>query len=212
MPTRKPRSTQLKRQSIIDAAIVAFQTYGYDNTSMDRIAEQAGASKRTVYNHFPSKDVLFEAVVDRFLSESTALKQIPYDPHRTLEVQLSAFVDAKLSVLQHPAWVGLLRVGISALFRDPALARRAAEQAEVGARYLALWLRDATDDGRLDVADPELAAQLFWGMVSGALFWPQALEGTMPAHTVASLRQELVATFLARHRRHASRRVDGTVQ
>ena len=65
---------------------------------------------------------------------------------------------------------------------------------------MATWLRAATADGRLDVESPELAAQVFWAMVSGAIFWPQALEGPMDDERAATLKAELIRTFLARHR------------
>lgn len=195
----KTRDTSRKRESIVDAATRAFQEEGYDNTSMDRIAEVAGASKRTVYNHFSSKGVLFEAVIDRFLSEAAALKQVPYDPDRGLEEQLGDFADAKLKMLSDPAWLGLFKVGLGAFVRDPELARKAAARAERGGDALAAWLRAATADGRLDVENPDLAAQVFWAMVSGGLFWPQALEGSMDEGRAETLKDELIRTFLARH-------------
>jgi hypothetical protein len=37
---------------------------------MDAIAAKAGVSKRTVYSHFPGKDVLFAAVIAARLGES----------------------------------------------------------------------------------------------------------------------------------------------
>lgn len=183
----------------MEAAIQAFQDDGYENTSMDRIAEVAGASKRTVYNHFPSKDALFEAVIDRFLAEVTALKQIPWDPDRSLEEQLGEFADAKVRILSDPAWLGLFKVGLGVFVRDPELARKAAARAEEGGDALATWLRDATADGRLHVQSPDLAARVFWAMVSGALFWPQALEGPMDDEVASVLKAELIRTFLARH-------------
>lgn len=196
---RKKRDTSKKRASIIDAAIQAFQEDGYDNTSMDRIADVAGASKRTVYNHFPSKDALFQAVIERFMTESREAKQIAYDPDRSLAEQLSDFADAKLDALTNPAWRGFLKVGLSAMFRDPELATGVMGQAEVGARHLEAWLEAATEDGRLRVTDPALSAQVFWGMVSGALFWPQALGGTLDPEVETVLRAELIQTFLARY-------------
>lgn len=194
---RKKRDTSKKRNSIVDAAILAFQEEGYDNTSMDRIAEVAGASKRTVYNHFPSKEALFEAVIERFMGEVSALKAIPYDPESTLEGQLSDFAQAKMKILEDPAWTGLMRVGMGVFVRDPELARRTMEQAEAGEDHLAIWLSAATDDGRLSVEDPALAAQVFWAMVAGALFWPQVLQGPMDPDLVQVIQDELVLVFLA---------------
>ena len=47
-----------KKKQIVQAAIAEFQEKGYAGASMDRISERAQVSKRTVYNHFESKDVL----------------------------------------------------------------------------------------------------------------------------------------------------------
>ena len=40
-----------------------FFQQGFEHTSMDQVASVAGVSKRTVYNHFENKDVLFQAIL-----------------------------------------------------------------------------------------------------------------------------------------------------
>ena len=195
----KTRDTSEKRESIVDAAIRAFQQDGYESTSMDRIAEVAGASKRTVYNHFPSKEALFEAVVERFMEEASARKLIPYDPERSLNDQLADFAAAKLDVLDNPRWMGIVKVGLGSMLRDPELARRVTANAAAAERHFTSWLERAVEDGRLDVPDPELATRVFLGMISGALFWPQAIEGPMAAEVEAALQKELIETFLSRY-------------
>ena len=197
------RDTSRKRNSILDAALEAFQDEGFDHTSMDRIAELAGASKRTVYNHFPSKDALFKAVINRFMGEISALKQIPYDAGQSLEEQLALFAEAKLSILDNPAWLGLFKVSLGVLIQDPKLARESLAQAETGEDYLALWLRDATADGRLHVEDPALAAGIFWAMLSGAFIWPHLIQGPMDETHIQSLKTALIEIFLARYRASA---------
>jgi len=197
MVPRKKRDTSEKRESIVSAAIEAFQAEGYDNTSMDRIAEVAGASKRTLYNHFPSKEALFEAVIDRFMGEVTALKRIPYDPDRALEEQLADFAAAKLRVLDDPVWLALMRVGMGIFIRDPDVARETLARAEAGENHLATWLVAAAADGRLRVEDAKLSAEVFWAMVSGAFFWPHVVQGPMPAAKARALEAELIRAFLA---------------
>lgn len=61
---RKSRS-ETKREAILCAARQAFQEFGVQNTSMDKLSAIAQVSKRTVYNHFPSK----EAIVTELLTE-----------------------------------------------------------------------------------------------------------------------------------------------
>lgn len=64
MPRAPQRLTDRKRDAIVRAAVEEFRASGYEATSMDRIAEAAGVSKRTVYNHFPSKEALFSMILE----------------------------------------------------------------------------------------------------------------------------------------------------
>ena len=64
-PRTLSRLTDRKRAAIINAAIIEFRQSGYEATSMDRLAASAGVSKRTVYNHFPSKEALFAQIIQQ---------------------------------------------------------------------------------------------------------------------------------------------------
>ena len=195
----KKRDTTRKRTAILDAASLAFTQDGYDNASMDRIAELAGASKRTVYNHFPSKEELFRAVLERFMGEVQALKQISYDPKRSLVAQLGDFADAKLEVSRNPAWLGLMKVTTTVFITNPDLAVQTVQQAEDGEDTLVAWLKAATADGRLKVSNTTLAAEAFWAMVGGAFFWPSLFFGPMKSKEASRLKNELIQMFIARY-------------
>lgn len=90
-------------------------------------------------------------------------------------------------------------VGLGVLVRDPALARESLGQASAGEEHLATWLQAATDDGRLYVKQPELAAEVFWGMVAGVFVWPQLFHGPMETDHQKKLLTELISVFLARY-------------
>lgn len=53
-----------KTSAIVSAARHTFLANGFDATSMDQIALDAGVSKRTVYNRFRSKEDLFGAAIE----------------------------------------------------------------------------------------------------------------------------------------------------
>jgi AcrR family transcriptional regulator len=55
------------RDAILDAAIEAFISKGFETTSMDAIAVEAGVAKGTLYYHFKSKEGIVEAIVDRYI-------------------------------------------------------------------------------------------------------------------------------------------------
>lgn len=53
-----------KRAQILEAAQRCFYERGITATGVDAVAEAAGVSKRTLYNHFPSKDALLLSYVE----------------------------------------------------------------------------------------------------------------------------------------------------
>jgi AcrR family transcriptional regulator len=53
------------RAHIVDVAKSVFLESGFERTSMDTVAARAETSKRSLYAHFPTKDALFLAIVDR---------------------------------------------------------------------------------------------------------------------------------------------------
>ncbi len=64
MPTEQLRSQQ-RHQRILDAAVTVFSTKGYHGTLVDEIAAEADTSKGGVYFHFPNKQAIFLALLDR---------------------------------------------------------------------------------------------------------------------------------------------------
>jgi len=62
-----------KHAEIVEAARRLFIDAGYDQTSMSRIAEEAGVAPNTIYWYFADKDALLVAVLDSLLT--AALKR-----------------------------------------------------------------------------------------------------------------------------------------
>ncbi len=66
---------------------------------MDKIAATAGVSKRTVYNHFPSKEELFAEILNQLWARVTAEQEAAYRPDLPLRDQLRLMLQAKLQML-----------------------------------------------------------------------------------------------------------------
>ena len=62
-PDGNPKAALMerKRGAIVAAARQTFLENGYGQASMDRIAESAPVSVKTIYRHFKNKDELFSA-------------------------------------------------------------------------------------------------------------------------------------------------------
>lgn len=52
------------KQKIIDKALELFAEYGYDAVSVGEIAEAVGIRAPSLYNHYPSKQAIFDAIVE----------------------------------------------------------------------------------------------------------------------------------------------------
>jgi AcrR family transcriptional regulator len=104
-PRQRPRAAHLgpqrRRPLILDAAFEAFLRHGYEGTSMEAIAAEAGVTKPVVYDSFASKEELFEALLRR--EESRVLAAIQEslppdadvdDPEPLLVEALTAFLRA----------------------------------------------------------------------------------------------------------------------
>lgn len=52
------------KQRILDKALELFSTQGYDSVSVGEIAKAVGIKAPSLYNHFPSKQAIFDAILE----------------------------------------------------------------------------------------------------------------------------------------------------
>ncbi|HWL08477.1 MAG TPA: TetR/AcrR family transcriptional regulator [Planctomicrobium sp.] len=172
--------TDRKRESILDAAIQEFGSSGFDNTSMDCISEVAKVSKRTVYNHFPSKEDLFVAIVERLKSQCDSLDEFPYDPLLPLEPQLREIAQKYVDMSNAEEFKDLARVILPRFLQTPELSRQLLGDTKPGEQALINWIRTVQKAGRLKPSDPRIAARQFQGLINTFAFWPQILGSEPP--------------------------------
>ncbi len=179
-PTKIPRLTDRKRAAIIAAAVSEFQKHGFDGTSMDRVADAAGASKRTVYNHFKSKEELFEAIIEDLRSGFGQIENVPYSAEEDLETQLIAIGVRIAEATMSEDSIKLARVVVSRFIQSPEFAAATMKEQENYHQGLEKWIKAATKDGRLSVGNVEQAATEFVGLIKTFCFWPQLISGSPP--------------------------------
>lgn len=71
---REPKRARGRERvaALLDAGASLFVEKGYDRTTMTEIAERAGAAIGSLYQFFPSKQTLAEALFDRFAERAAA--------------------------------------------------------------------------------------------------------------------------------------------
>jgi AcrR family transcriptional regulator len=73
------RDPEVKRQLLLEAALVEFAEHGIAGARVDRIAARAGVSAGLVYTHFDGKDGLHRAVYDAIVEQAVELVPITPD-------------------------------------------------------------------------------------------------------------------------------------
>ena len=163
-------SGERTRQAILDAALTLFAERGFFGTSIRDIAGAVGITESAIYNYFPGKTELFEAL---FAAEQvsvmkmlSALKNEPIRDARDTLTSLALFV---LKQSSEPSQEQLFRIFLSDGVR---LARdgRIHLLASVSNRYTTLQdlMRRLMRNGMLRQADPEQLASEFIGAL---LLW-----------------------------------------
>ncbi len=181
---------------ILDTAMAAFGGRGYDATSLDDLAAELGIRKQSILYHFPSKEILLDAVVDRAVGELTdelwaviATSDVGWD-------RVEAMVRGVFRLaMRRPELLGLLReltrLGPPALDRATA----ALEPLIKGATE---WLHEEMRQGRVRRSDPRLLAFSVYSTVMGVATEVEVLRavGVEPTLRDAALRRRELLRFL----------------
>lgn len=165
--------SEQKHLDILEAAKAAFLECGFDNVSMDVIADRASVSKRTVYNHFESKEALFEAITEQLIERVKGGLRVDYDPTEALAVQLRTIAEVQVRMSDDEEMLRTARMLLAGMLSTPDSCQEALQRAKWEKEPLTDWIRAAQADGKLIDCDPEVNAHLFRSMLDGMFFWPR---------------------------------------
>src|SRR5512145_2065467 len=83
-PPGPERRGEQTRERILDAAEALFADRGFEGTALRDVAARVGIRTPSLYNHFPSKEALYAAVLERVVEPLLALlsELVQADPAR----------------------------------------------------------------------------------------------------------------------------------
>jgi AcrR family transcriptional regulator len=87
-------------ERILDAAERYVRLVGIQRLSVNEVARQAGVSRGSVYNHFPDRDALLGAVLERIAARFVAASEPFVSRRRTLAGQVA---EAAVFITRHAA-------------------------------------------------------------------------------------------------------------
>lgn len=172
-----------KREQIIQAASEAFLQKGYQNTSMEAIANEASVAKQTLYNYFGNKDALFEEVVNLLCSCGNEQMQAEDISSGRLEAVLQAYAQGLLADLLSTENTALFRMMIAEALHFPNLGKMFFQAGLEKDRLLLVdFLTRQNQAGNLKIDDIEQAALFIQGALN-AYFRPKCImTGENPGH------------------------------
>lgn len=185
---RKRLTADQRRSKILAAATRAFARKGYDGASMMGIAAAAGVTKPVLYDHFASKDALFETLLrsirDGLLAKGDAVGATGADADVKFRAAVDAFFqfveerpdEAKILLVvpqgnpltlklaravQRGATTGIARL-LESYFPEREAWRReaAAEFLKEGLHALAMWWLNNSGPSREEIVD--LVVATYW--------------------------------------------------
>ncbi|PXX43204.1 TetR/AcrR family transcriptional regulator [Undibacterium pigrum] len=95
-PDKLTRSRDALQARIMQAAVEVFAESGYAGTALASIAERAGLSKQNLLYYFPTKQILYEKVLDQVLDQWLDRMNILADPEQDPATLLRNYIRAKL--------------------------------------------------------------------------------------------------------------------
>jgi AcrR family transcriptional regulator len=155
-------------QRVRECALQLFLEHGYEGTSMDAIAREAGTTKMSLYGRFSSKEELFLSVLHWATQRPDWPVPEPEPPDLDdLEGALTSIARTALQRALDPSMVQLGRIAVSQAARFPDLARRQAIAFWPRQQLVADLLERHAARGAITADDPEILAEHFLGMVAG---------------------------------------------
>ncbi len=160
---RREREREQRRNAIVDAAENIFFSRGFENATMDDIAETAELSKGTIYLYFRSKDDLYQEIVFRGLKVLKAKFETAYGAHEKGIDKLWAIGKAYIDFYkEHPNYFNALLhyegQEIESFYKEDPL------------KILVDAVQKGINDGTLRTdLDPLKTAVILWGQTTGVL-------------------------------------------
>jgi TetR/AcrR family transcriptional repressor of mexJK operon len=162
---RKVPRGERRRMELVDVAEQMFLERSFADTTMQMIAERAGASKETLYRHFASKELLFAEIVSRKAAEISGPETALMRGGNPESVLFELGFGLLRTILTGQASC-LFRTVVSEAARTPELGDLFYQRGPgLTVERLATYLERACKRGELRCNDPQTAARLFLGAV-----------------------------------------------
>lgn len=193
LPSRSMQR-EMKRAALLRAAVSAFNRRGFDQTSLDEIAQSLGVTKAALYYYFPTKSALVAACFERALKVANdslaAAKRDGRNGREKLILMLRRYLKTMMGELNE----SLLLTEEHAL--TPSDRSKLIEERDAFERELRNLVKEGIRDGSIVPCDPKLAIFVMLGAVQWVPKW-FTLKGAWTDAQVAAAISEMLDRMLS---------------
>ena len=182
MPNVAPTPT---RERILDEALSAWGTRGYEATSLDALAAGLGITKQSILYWFPGKEVLLEVLICRSAEELARAMQSALDGAGDGWAKVEAVVRSVFRLAaRRPELLGLVR---EVLRLGPPAATKLTVELQPLVRRASEFLETEMDAGHMRRHDPNLLLLAIYSTVIGMVTEVDVLRALGEEPTARSL-------------------------
>lgn len=151
---------------LIEAARVLFTRNGYDHTTMTDIAREAKKGRRTLYVHFPSKEVLLRSVIEMELNKILDVLRAIAEKDVSADRKIMEFVISRLNNVRHTIFRnGSLRADFTRFYLTIDSIRRKYDKIEIS--LIRSILIEGRNQGLFRFDDADVMATLIHYSIKG---------------------------------------------
>jgi TetR/AcrR family transcriptional repressor of mexJK operon len=165
-PTRE--EAERRHRELLAATKRLLLERGWEATSIEEIARQAGVAKRFIYARYPDKPALFFAAVAQFRDEQIGALGALAAPPADVEEGLLSLARQIFAVAMREDTLAIVRLFMTEAPRMPDFAKLFAKSfPHRGLAGITGFLSTYAERGDLTLPDPEIAAEQFAMLVIG---------------------------------------------
>ena len=177
-------------EAILDATIQVLLAIGYERLTTTRVALRAGVSVGTLYQYFPNKSALLQAVLTRHLSAVANIIQQVCEEQRghSIEAMVTALINGFFAVKMKDVKTSVALYSVSSSVDGLRILKRTNLQS---IHAIAALLQSAPKPP----PDPELAATILQGALAGVS--RRLLESSAPEKHLPAIHQQMTVMATA---------------
>ncbi len=192
--------SKLKRERIIAVAVDLFYRNGFNNTTLEAVAEKINVTKPFIYSHFKSKnDVLAEICSRGIRASLNVLNQVVASERSPTEKVRSLVRDFMLAVLENQEHIAIYTREQKHLSKKDSDAIESMRR-EFDQKLVAL-ITEGVNANEFSVDDVHIASLAVGGIVSWSYVWYRPHGRLTPLETADRVSELVLAMVRAKTRR-----------